>query len=612
MARIRLAGLAALACLLLASCGRPPRDIAPPSITTYARASFDAASFPPSVGITLYAGAATWSPSPTSVAYQWQDCNSLGQSCLNISGATGQAYVVQASDEGYALVVVVTATFSGGRTASQASPPTGLVPSSASADYYVAQSSAGSGNGTSCANAAAVSTLSSSTEWTAGNVIGLCGTITSSITAQGSGSSGNPITVVWEPGATMSQAYCPTTGCFNTNGKTYLTLNGESVGSIQATANGSGLANQQSGNGISATGCNNCVIENLTIQNIYQHTSSSDTSGNAQSTGGIAFNGASNITIAGNTIDNTATGVYDDPSNGDSNIQITGNNIYDIDWGVAIAEQANITSVGSIYVYGNHFHDWSNWDTTADEFHHNGIYCFTGSSVTSLPDYTGFYVYDNQFDGAVGADGTAMVWPGGSPGGSETSNPACGTSASNWYVFNNVFNPTDNTPGDAEIYPTCCDVRVWNNTLIAPSTTGNRLFDAEYGGTIDLRNNLFDDASQLVNVDTSTITFSPAPDYDYFANGGSNSFVCNGYYSFPSGLSNWQSCSGGDSHATAYNGTFSLNSDGSLPPGNPAIGAGENLYSTCNGQATPGLGALCSNINGTARPSSGSWNPGAF
>lgn len=127
---LRTLGLCLCSVLLIAGCGGStvPRGISPPSITTHhSPASLEAASFPPSVGLTLYAGSAIWSPTPTSVAYQWQDCNSSGQSCSNISGATGTSYTVQASDSGYTLVVVVTATFANGHTASMSSPPTGVV-----------------------------------------------------------------------------------------------------------------------------------------------------------------------------------------------------------------------------------------------------------------------------------------------------------------------------------------------------------------------------------------------------------------------------------------------------------------------------------------------------
>jgi hypothetical protein len=66
-------------------------------------------------GQALSASAGSWSGSPT-YAYQWQDCNSSGKSCANISGATTSKRTLAASDVGHTMRVMVTATNSGGAT----------------------------------------------------------------------------------------------------------------------------------------------------------------------------------------------------------------------------------------------------------------------------------------------------------------------------------------------------------------------------------------------------------------------------------------------------------------------------------------------------------------
>jgi hypothetical protein len=81
-------------------------------------------------GDTLTTSSGTWSGSPTSYAYQWQDCDSSGGSCVSISGATSSSYTLQASDVGSTIRSLVTATNSGGST-SQSSAPTGVVTSGA-------------------------------------------------------------------------------------------------------------------------------------------------------------------------------------------------------------------------------------------------------------------------------------------------------------------------------------------------------------------------------------------------------------------------------------------------------------------------------------------------
>ena len=39
-------------------------------------------------GQTLSASSGTWTDSPTSYAYQWEDCNAAGRDCSEIAGAT--------------------------------------------------------------------------------------------------------------------------------------------------------------------------------------------------------------------------------------------------------------------------------------------------------------------------------------------------------------------------------------------------------------------------------------------------------------------------------------------------------------------------------------------
>jgi hypothetical protein len=77
-------------------------------------------------GQTLTGSTGTWSGAPTSYAYQWQDCNVLGEGCLGVSGATGLAYKLTASDVGGTIRLAVSATNEGGM-GEAASSPTALV-----------------------------------------------------------------------------------------------------------------------------------------------------------------------------------------------------------------------------------------------------------------------------------------------------------------------------------------------------------------------------------------------------------------------------------------------------------------------------------------------------
>jgi hypothetical protein len=69
-----------------------------------------------------------WSGNPTDYAYQWQDCNSSGKSCSNVSGATNASYNLAESDVGHRLRVVVTATNAGGMTPASSAASATIIP----------------------------------------------------------------------------------------------------------------------------------------------------------------------------------------------------------------------------------------------------------------------------------------------------------------------------------------------------------------------------------------------------------------------------------------------------------------------------------------------------
>jgi glycosyl hydrolase family 18 (putative chitinase) len=98
----------------------PPRDTALPSI-----------SGTPQQGSLLTASPGTWTSSPTSYAFQWQDCSSAS-TCVRIQQATGSSYIPQPSDIGRTIDVVVTAANAGGSsqvTSAQTEPIQALPPS---------------------------------------------------------------------------------------------------------------------------------------------------------------------------------------------------------------------------------------------------------------------------------------------------------------------------------------------------------------------------------------------------------------------------------------------------------------------------------------------------
>jgi hypothetical protein len=100
----------------VALAGSPPVNTVPPTISGTAQG-----------GSVLTAGHGTWTGSPApSFTYQWQDCNTSGGSCSNITGATSSSYTLKSSDVGDTIVVVVTGTNSSGHAAASSSA-TGVV-----------------------------------------------------------------------------------------------------------------------------------------------------------------------------------------------------------------------------------------------------------------------------------------------------------------------------------------------------------------------------------------------------------------------------------------------------------------------------------------------------
>ena len=578
-------------------------------------------------GQVLSASTGSWSNSPTSYGYQWQDCDSSGGACSNVGGATSSSYTLGAGDVGHTVVVVVTASNAGG-SASQASMSTAVVTASGDggggggggSQIYVAQSSAGSGSGADCGDAKSVSFFDNASSWGTGAgqigpgvTVDLCGTISSALTAQGSGTSSSPITVLWQPGATMTSPDWGGGAAFDTNGQTHLTLNGGSNGSIQATQLGTGLADQGGhARAISADDCTGCTFENLTIANFYVHTSLSDTSVDQTQDNAIVFSG-SHITVANNTIHDVGWALHGEWNNGDGNDAIYGNNIYNIDHGIASTSGVAGGNIGPIYIYDNDIHDFANWDTNTNAYHHDGIHCYTVVSQPGASHYSGLYIYDNRFGGTVGNSTTADIFMEGNYGSSGAT--PCSDASSSVYIFNNVFSSTDLVTDNPYLTDSAGDGGMYNNTVLGQSNAQARGGCISYGNQppnakAALENNILSNRNNLIGGDPTDYA-SGSPDYNLYASGGSNSFVCNGnFYNFGQ-FSNWQSCMSADTHSKAMSSAM-LNSDGSPQSGSAAIGAGANLTSLCSGQPNPGLGALCQNINGTPRPTTGAWNAGAY
>jgi polysaccharide biosynthesis protein PslG len=78
------------------------------------------------VGQTLTATTGSWNGSPSSYAYQWKRCDTVGNNCASIAGAGAASYLLVSVDAGTTLRVAVTAANTGG-SATATSAATGAV-----------------------------------------------------------------------------------------------------------------------------------------------------------------------------------------------------------------------------------------------------------------------------------------------------------------------------------------------------------------------------------------------------------------------------------------------------------------------------------------------------
>jgi len=495
------------------------------------------------------------------------------------------------------LILVMTALFFFGVISAQAK------------DIYIAQSASGSANGTSCANAHASAFFNTAGNWGSGtNQIGpgttlhLCGTFSSNLQFQGDGTSGNPITLFAESGANFT-APTWTTGVIQTDGHSYLILDGGTNGVIQATNNGTSLTYQEGFSGISMSPCGHDVeIRNWTIQNIFQRTSGSTdtTSGGSQSTSGI-WGGTvcgSNISIHNNTVSYAHTGIGLTSSGSPSNWSVYHNTVTQECWGINLSAANSSASISGLYVYGNEVNMGPAWYDPADAFHMDGIFIYGQGGGVNISN---IFIYDNYLHGTFG-------------GGHVTAQIYINQNLQNLYVFNNLFDATaQGGVADGLFYfgYGTATAGIYNNTFLGGSgTTGGIAIESvsTVTGMSSLNNVIqnFQGAYYLPSPVTVT-SIDHGLDYNITGTGTSAAYYLNG--SGKNTFAQWQSA-GYDTHGSS--GNPNVTTSGYLNAGSPAIGLGTNLYSICNGQPNPGLGALCFDKNGIARPASGNWDAGAF
>jgi hypothetical protein len=337
--------------------------------------------------------------------------------------------------------------------------------------FYVANVSAGSDTGANCANAHGASWFNDAVNWGggtskvgAGDTIHLCGNITTPLVVQGSGSTGSPVTILFETGATMIKDVWPAEGAIQLNGVSWITIDGGVNGRIENTDNGPDLGHQQNSRGIGGniSGVGNFyhgIIKNLTVQNIYKKTAGMN---NWDRYGYPIDVSGSDITIENNTVsDGDGLIGYSGVDAESENIYILNNHLTNYNHGMTIGPCDSNCRISNLVISGNYL-DYSNtWDTVGDSpIHLDGI-IFLNNTYSTTSRLDNVRITKNWFGPHVGTRTTAAIF---------NSMQGQGWQCLNWYIYNNVF---ETQVGD-----------IWGNGYVAVSAENLWVFNNTFAGTL--------------------------------------------------------------------------------------------------------------------------------
>jgi hypothetical protein len=328
---------------------------------------------------------------------------------------------------------------------------------------------------------------------------------------------------------------------------------------------------------------------------MYVHSSTSD--GASNSYFGIWLDGSNNL-IYNNTIHDAMAGIkVETPASGN---QYYKNTIYNINWGFMETGASSSTTNGNTNekIYNNNIYDFENWDTTADTYHHDGIFAAGGASSAEMSN---FDIYDNYIHGSTSSPTTCASAASGS----------CMTAmiyintANNMRDYNNVLvaNTGEYVNNGWILHYIDASDSILNNTVIGGTTADGGCIRVESTTGVRMENNIMSNCNELMWTDTAS-TFSSI-DYNTYQDPSLSAGIWDisgtNYTSFAA----WQSAIGGDTHGQATTGSLGLSTSYLPQTGSKVIGVGANLTSL-------GITALDSDAGGNARPSTGAWSAGAY
>ncbi len=537
---------------------------------------------------------------------------------------------------------------------------------------YIAQSATGSNNGSSCANAYAYSFFNTAGNWGSGaNQIGpgttvhICGTITDSVngtllSAHGSGASGNPITIQLESNASLQS---PAENMFiNGNGQSHFVITGVTAcgwvnrAEVPCTESIYNTLNGFSGQSCPGGPCAHqlqtiaiggftldLTVKNLLIGPIYVHGGTSDTTFTAPGPVGISFGSGASMLTVNNVIIHDGGWCMNAIV---SNLTMSNFEIYFCDHGNGGGQYSDTAGVlSNISIHDGYIHDPYPWDQSNNAFHHDGLHLFSycgtlvGGNNTYCPNtiISSVNIYNMMFGGNWGNNNTANIFFEGNINSANIFNNVSLLTGLGKLLANGPFNGYGS------------NINYLNNTILGPTSAvqnGNKftIFD---GPGIAIKNNVWTDGGMIstlgpwpnncpytlpsgagggtqncVNLSYAVATNAYLAPADFgngfgYENCTGTNCTANGFLNFNSGgFSSFETSApetgGVFKDTTEPGGNWLSVTTGAELTGSPTIKAGTNLSSLCtqNGGSLPN--ALCSDITGAARPSTGNWDIGAY
>jgi hypothetical protein len=524
-------------------------------------------------------------------------------------------------------------------------------PSANAKVFYISGASNRTTGGTSCSDALSVAWFNNPASWgsashqiSAGTTVYLCGVFNGRageelLTVRGSGSAGSPIIIKFLSGTVLSAPYWSSNGAIHMNGVSHIVVDGGTNGVIENTANGTGRAYRQQSVAIHAAGCDDCTVQDLTIRNLYVRTSATDLAA-THTVSCVYWHLANNVTINHITCHDASWAIAGDGNN----FTLENSDIYHVDHGVA---SGAVHKASGYSIHNNHFHDFANWDSPTDTYHHDGVHLW-GQGGGTIGNGA---IYNNTFDGDFGANITAHIFLQDSVQHLAVYNNICVAPANR--TINSIW---ISAPSTSMLGGPAIGNSVYNNSINAGGHHSGSAIFADNQLQFTAVNNIMSGGIADISLQHGTTLSSVGVNHnvyrDLFAvSGDRNTFGWKGTGFYV--LSKWQAACGCDSASKLIMGglptalssatspagivvatSFSV---GAVPTSNPdgsssgavdmsaipmatskdddlellsTVGEGNGL--NLSELAVGDLAPLAFDRNGAPRPTSGPWNVGPF